>query len=169
MAADSWAVWWHYLDCDRVGHLAACPYGVPGDRLWVKETYGSLLEDSRTDSECIVYRADEEIDGMVWSPSMFMPRRYSRLTLTIKSVRVERVQDISEADAKAEGISVLPLQDESDPSAWYQSEPGVHQGRSARASYAMLWDSINAKRGYSWESNPWAWVIEFERQEVPRG
>lgn len=98
-----------------------------------------------------------------WRPSIHMPRWASRITLEIVSVKVERVQDISEADAIAEGIQVLPLQSESDPSAWYQSAPGVHQERTAKASFCALWDSINLDCGYGWEKNPWVWAIEFKR------
>jgi hypothetical protein len=77
-----------------------------------------------------------------------MPRWASRITLEITAVRVERVQDISEGDAKAEG-----LQD------WYGAEPAV----TNRGRFHAFWDSLNAKRGYEWDANPWAWVITFRR------
>jgi hypothetical protein len=102
-----------------------------------------------------------------WRPSIFMPRALSRISLEITDVRVERVQDISEEDAKAEGIGVLPLQSADDPSAWWQSAPGVHQDRNARGSFIQLWDSINAKRGYGWIVNPWIWVISFKQMPSP--
>lgn len=119
----------------------------------------------------VTYKAtddwDDHIDdrGFGWRPSIHMPRWASRITLEITGVRVERLQDISEADAKAEGITVLPLQNVDDPSAWWQSSPGENQARTPIASFRNLWDSINAKRGYSWESNPWVWVIEFKHLE----
>jgi len=152
-----------------------CPYGVPGDRLWVRETFwrqpGEALPGLK-----LIYKADNPdfMDGRTnpmtkrfykWRPSIHMPRWASRITLEVIDVRVERVRDITEQDAKAEGISVLPLQSEDDHSAWYQSAPGVHQARNARVSFASLWDSINAKRGYGWDTNPWVWVVEFRRHE----
>lgn len=97
-----------------------------------------------------------------WKRAMHMPRWASRITLEITDIRVERLQDITEEGAKAEGIKVLPLQDESDPSAWYQYAPGIFQARSAIKSYELLWNSLNAKRGYPWEKNPWVWVVTFE-------
>ena len=97
-----------------------------------------------------------------WRPSIHMPRWASRLTLELTEVRVERLQDITEADARAEGIQVLPMQSSDDPSAWWQSSPGVHQDRTARGSFIQLWDSINAKK-HPWESNPWVWVESFRK------
>ncbi|MCZ2075333.1 MAG: hypothetical protein LC130_10090 [Bryobacterales bacterium] len=81
-----------------------------------------------------------------WRPSIFMPRWASRTTLEITDVRVERVQDISEEDAWAEGV---------------RPESGF-----AIAAYTKLWDKINAKRGYGWDLNPWVWVLEFKRLNV---
>jgi hypothetical protein len=137
-----------------------CPYGVPGDRLWVKETWQVNSPPSG-----YIYCADESWlpEGTHWRNAMFMPRVASRITLETTEVSVQRVQDIGKQDAIAEGISVFPLQSADDTSAWYQSSPGVHQERSAKASYAALWDSFNAKRDYSWASNPWVWVLEFRR------
>ena len=125
-----------------------CPYGVPGDRLWVRETWGSCTTNGTV---CSGYRADvalrPEIEAGVdrWRPSIHMPRWASRLLLEVKAVRVERLQEISEDDAFAEGIS---------GGDWLGNPVGT---------YRELWDSINAKRGHSWESNPWVWVVEFER------
>jgi hypothetical protein len=89
-----------------------------------------------------------------------MPREFSRLTLIVTDVRVQRLQDISEDDAKAEGAQVLPLQDANDPSAWWQIEPGVHQGRTPRASFRKLWDSINSSD--AWAANPWVVAVTFK-------
>lgn len=130
-----------------------CPYGQPGDRLWVRETW-NLIEAVFGGTTRPVYRASPETytqyPGIAWRPSIFMPRWASRITLEVVGVRVERVQDIDDADAYAEGME--PLADE-----W------VHSGASARDLFLMLWNEINAKRGYSWDSNPWVWVVEFKR------
>jgi hypothetical protein len=129
-----------------------CPYGQTGDRLWVKETfatgYGATHyradygEDCKTISGCIV----------PWKPSIFMPRKLSRLTLEITAVRVERLQDISEVDALAEGVEVL--------SHGFKNYLGADlQCGDARMSYMSLWESINGPG--SWAKNPWVWVVEF--------
>jgi hypothetical protein len=118
-----------------------CPYGQPGDRLWVRETWHQYAGGE------VIYRADYgpesyQAGAKGWRPSIFMPRWASRITLEITGVRVERVQDISADDARAEGVSapdVLP-----------------------RSKFATLWDSINAKRGYGWDMNPWCWCVEFK-------
>lgn len=126
------------------GKMIRCRYGQPGDRLWVRETF-SYTGDGDTITNQILYRSDgEQIDrDPIWRPSIHMPRWASRITLEIVNVKVERLQDISEADAQKEGMSFI----------------------GSRAMFAKLWDSINAKRGYSWESNPWIWAIEFKRVE----
>jgi len=90
-----------------------------------------------------------------WRGGRFMPRWASRITLEITDVRVERVQEISEDDVLAEGCGLRP---------WYLNASGYPEGPRT-AGFAELWDSINAKRGYPWEDNPWVWVVEFERVE----
>jgi hypothetical protein len=148
-----------------------CPYGKPGDRLWVRETFC----DRNNNGEQIkpLYRSDgqeyQDGDGRLfepkWKPSIFMPRMYSRITLEITNVRVERLQKINNADALAEGT----------PGAWVENSEylGGYEENENKAHvffFRQLWDSINAKRGYSWESNPWVWVVEFERiKEQGRG
>ena len=137
------------------GAGAGCPYGVPGgDRLYVRETWAAphaydhlpprlIPQDAR-----IHYAATEDRGGLLWRPSIHMPRWASRITLEITGVRVERLQGISEADAIAEGVrNSLHL-------------PG---GRFARENFEHLWWTINGDG--SWESNPWMWVIEFKRVE----
>lgn len=131
----------------------------PGDRLWVRETI--TIEQ---DALAMVYRADGSRifrDGhpryypqnWPWQrsvlPSIFMPRWASRILLEVTGVRVERVQDISEGDAVAEGIE--------------PKEP--NHVVSARYRFGQLWNSINAKRGFGWEANPWAWIVEFKALE----
>jgi hypothetical protein len=73
------------------------------------------------------------------------------------------VQEISREDAIAEGVSVLSLQSADDPSAWWQTAPGVNQSRTPQAAFSKLWDSLNASRGYGWDANPWVWVVGFRR------
>lgn len=158
---------------------ARCTYGNPGDLIWVREGL------HRPDGDPWLYRADnmpvmvdkaDESAMVVWAhhkqqdycPSMFMPRWASRITLELTEVRVEKLQEISREDAIAEGIQVLPLQSADDPSAWFQSAPGVHQERTPQASYAALWDSINGKK-HPWKSSPWVWVLAFRRVEQNGG
>jgi hypothetical protein len=123
-----------------------CSYGVPGDRLWVRETwfqgYATVYRADHPECQPSGYSADK------WRPSIFMPRWASRLTLEITDVRVQQVQAISEADANAEGCD-LPARDQD----WSQ----------CRRWYQDLWDSINAKRGCGWATNPWVWALTFRR------
>jgi hypothetical protein len=126
------------------------PYGALGDRLWVRETFAFRPRNPRTlDIDDVLYREDwvscPDVPP-IWKPSIFMPRWASRLTLEIASVRVERLQKISEADARAEGVFVLK-----------NGAPCV-----ARTGFAVGWDAINGKRA-PWASNPWVFVIEFRR------
>jgi hypothetical protein len=144
--------------------LARCPYGKPGDRLWVREAWFPAFRRAPESSGC-VYRADDDGlhlnpgwspdgKGGGWRPSIFMPRWASRITLEITGVRVERVQDITEADAVAEGIET--------PDVGNSEFDNVGEWEP-RLGYQWLWDSINAKRGHPWSSNPWVWVVEFRR------
>ncbi len=143
-----------------------CPYGKPGELMWVRETFGPGLGDNPTPTlGYVAYRADGEYparlkDTHVWRPSIFMPRWASRITLKITEARVERLQDISEEDAIAEGIT-------GPHDVGYQAfrVPGDSKPRysSAKSAFADLWDSINAKRGFGWDTNPWLWAIRFER------
>lgn len=137
---------WFFVQDDS-GRKVRCPYGVPGDRLWVRETF--RIRDDHKASVC--YRADEppSTDGFKWSPAIFMTRGDSRITLEIVNVRVERLKDIDEADAEAEGV------ERHGPNDQHGDERSFYEG------YRELWNAINAKRGYGWEKNPWVWVIEF--------
>jgi len=189
---------WHQTD-SRGGHMSlvgsragACPYGAPGDRLWIRET--CRAEEAADGYDGIRYPADnawvkiantsEPADAWLalfhygqpsdggearhpgkstgkGVPSIHMPRWASRLTLEITDVRVQRLQDISDGDARAEGVRPLPLQEGDDPSAWWEVEPGQHQARTPVDSYRKLWNAING-RG-SWDANPWVWAVSFKR------
>lgn len=162
-----------------------CPYGKPGDQLWVRETFAvedtseyngeeRLPKDGRpikilndddgaeyklipryrtTEPDtflCVTYDRDTGEDKMAWRPSIFMPRWASRILLEVTGVRVERVQEIDDLGAKAEGIAVL----EDDMRAGTYIEP-----------FRLLWNKINAKRGFGWDKNPWVWVVAFKRIE----
>ncbi len=136
-----------------------CPYGKPGDRLWVRETWAPRAQGGywyAADPETALFK--ESWIGFKWRPSIFMPRSASRITLEIIGVRVERLQEISEADALAEGIVRWDS-----PGAHYMfaiNEAGDYNGPTARLVYQGLWDRINGVD--SWASNPWVWVIEFK-------
>lgn len=137
-----------------------------GDRLWVKETWaeGCEIDDRGNPWPIYAARYGERNDPCYkclkpWRSSMFMPRKYSRLTLTVTDVRVQRLQDISEADAKAEGTPCYvcggPLHG--------RSEDDCHCfHRTATATdFRDFWDRLNAKRGYEWDTNPWVVAITF--------
>ena len=128
-----------------------CPYGGPEDRLWVRETWTQAPRGGKmaNGEDQVYYRADMSPDVWrgFWRPSIFMPRWASRLTLEIIDVRVERVQDISEADARAEGCRI-PADDDT---AFFSTR------------YRVLWDSLNSKRGYGWDRNVWVWSLTFRR------
>jgi hypothetical protein len=144
-------------------HEVKSPYGQPGDRLWVRETWMPFTEAGVLLHEAIYKAADRpEPDGdtpLKWRPPIFMPRWASRITLEVVNVRVERVQDISEEDCKSEGIKDLIVGVTfSDKKINLSQELGL----SYRDRYKYLWNSINAKRGYGWDVNPYVWVIEFK-------
>lgn len=153
--------------------LNFCPYGKPCDRLWVRETWqyvgpGSGCCDSCDDEALanpanhsignVWYRADPKDYGITWRPSIFMLRWASRITLQIESIRVERLQEISEDDAKAEGLLEWKLDD---MPAYEGARDSLHV--TAVSAYASLWNSINLKRGYGWSLNPWVWVVTFSQ------
>jgi len=143
-----------------------CPYGVPGDRLWVRETWlnaGVEIPGCKPDE--IWYREDEDEAFAIscephdqrpkWRPSIFMPRWASRITLEVTGIRVERVQDIIEGDIRSEGVEC--------PEHDFHSGFCAGECSSLRGAFRTLWDSINKKRGYEWDVNPWCWVISFRK------
>jgi hypothetical protein len=133
-------------DADPNG-MINCQYGYSGDRLWVRETFMPMPHLNAK----AFYRASDQLVGGKWKPSIHMPRKLSRIMLEITGIRVERLQDISESDAIAEGVNVHP----------------DHYGRPRNSIYSPvqayrdLWESINGP--LSWDANPWVWVIEFRR------
>jgi len=135
----------------------ACPYGQVDDLLWVRETFNRTNPHGKDGH--YFYRADEahEFPDAIWKPSIFMPRAASRITLEITGVRVERLQDISESDALAEGIS-QDLMDTLQSNAEHANQREPTPGKSA---YEILWEDINGAG--SWDLNPWVWVIEFKK------
>lgn len=135
-----------------------CPYGVEGDRLWVRETWAKAGEAG----DAVEYRADNHDPRAArWRPSIHMPRWASRLTLAVTGVRVERLQDISESDAIAEGIEEhRGVKAAGVSSAWRDYGNVGRWCPDSVESYRSLWESING-RG-SWAANPWVWVVEFE-------
>jgi hypothetical protein len=148
-----------------------CPYGVPGDRLWVRETWMQLYDAGDGVLTCLQpsgvgcqvalrrakYRATdrppENFAGR-WRSAMHMPRWASRITLEITDVRVQRLQEISEEDARAEGIVAC------ENGTFDGGGPAM--GPTARQAFMRLWDSINLKRA-PWASNPFVWVVSIRR------
>ena len=148
-----------------------CPYGQPGDLLWVRETFcpiysqdpnyngGQPIEhDYRA-----TYKNGDRLGDLLgikkqWKSSRYMPRRASRITLEITGVRIERLQGISESDAIAEGCS-------KNHNGYYWGGPhavsGLKQMATAKSAYNDLWTSINGPD--SWAANPWVWVVEFKK------
>lgn len=161
----------NWLWGNRIGSLIEatsrkCPYGQPGDLLWVRETWQTWqvfddIKPTQMPAEKMKHGINYLASDKAWDskvrPSIFMPRWASRITLRVKNVRVERVQDISEDDIWAEGIDPVTV-DSGGFTPWGESIDIQDYHRP----FIDLWDSINAKRGYSWESNPWVWVVEFE-------
>lgn len=146
-----------------------CPYGAAGDRLWVRESFCSVPSDGfdsivpsepevQAGRQELAYKATEsDILYGPWRPSIHMPRWASRILLEVIEVRVEKVRDISEDDARAEGAVPLHF------TGTVNGEPGRGIVLDPLKAFAMLWDSINAERGLGWELNPWVWALTFRR------
>lgn len=158
-----------------------CPFGAPGDRLWVRETwrwYGRFRADRPEGG--MEYRADlkqrgfEEFDkwkeafeqfdlAMImgtankWRPSIHMPRWACRLMLEITDVRVERIKDINADGCIAEGVPSRGIE---------RDGPCIASAIMYIEDFKKLWDGINEKRGYGWAANPWVWAIEFKRVDL---
>lgn len=138
-----------------------------GDILWVRETWKHIFPEANGPIE---YRANHGEGAKVtggWRPSIFMPKQVCRLFLKATRVRAERVADISREDSIAEGLACL-TKDKADVAyAWKDDDNHGHG--TATGAFRGLWDSINAKRGFGWEVNPWVWVYTFEQVERPEG
>lgn len=140
--------------------VAKVPHGVVGDRLWIRETWAAphdcdhLKPREVPPGTRLHYAADAPLGGLLGRPSIFMPRWASRITLEITEVRVERLQDISEADAQAEGCALECMTPTGDDSGSAIHGPG---------GYIALWESINGHG--SWETNPHVWALSFKRIE----
>jgi hypothetical protein len=140
--------------------LVKCPYGKPGDRLWVRETWANGWFGDKSQGEIYVYRADEELCGVTWKPSIYMPRAASRILLEVLDVHVQRLQDISANEAICEGIC-QQRNTESGANRYGIHVVDIWSHESATDGFRMLWDSINNSRGYGWDMNPWVWVVSF--------
>lgn len=175
----------------------ACPYGLPGDRLWVRETWCDV---NLYGAPGLAYRADGDIRDLMaepcfldadgafdysadrvkaygfavwcddllsgaegrWRPSIHMPRWASRILLEITAVRVERLQDITEEQAIAEGIDLDALADAQDRYDMVLAGSGADGRATPITAFRDLWNST----GGDWDANPWVWVIEFKRVEA---
>lgn len=175
-------------------HELSCPYGSPDDILWVRETWcpSFATDDGSTNGYC--YRATHNgPDPLHWRPSIFMPRAACRIRLRVVSVRVERLHDITEEDAIAEGIERLFTAEECRRTVgltkpedygwknylWHGNHGRYGMGDSKsdawpyqfsaypspRDSFSSAWEMINAKRA-PWASNPWVWRVEFEEAKT---
>jgi hypothetical protein len=169
--------WWRCLDPededDRAAALAQCPYGKPGDRLWVRETHAQFAVGNRTGDapQCVAYRASCDEDSgfdyvnngdeimrlkvTKWTPAIHMPRWAARLELRVTRVRIERLHDISDGDAIAEGCA-----------GGHDAIHGYPFSATPREHFKHLWTEINGTK--SWDEDPWVWVVGFTRLS-PKG
>lgn len=157
--------------------IIPCPFGQPGDRLWVKEPFRITDDNTPTDTVFGVYTRDNQQFTTQLTPaeygkyfkwskkrrgksSLYMFKSLTRLWLEITNIHIERLQDISTVSIKAEGIKLSrdEIEKRLAPNFGVTSEVGVYQGE-----WIKLWDSINKGRGYGWDVNPWVWVIEFKK------
>ena len=137
-----------------------CPYGKPGDLLWVKETWSKVTDASKKEDNRIHFKASTGKNNFTWKPSIHMPKEASRIWLMIEDIRVERVQEISERDAIAEGIEEISKKYGYEFDIYKDYMGFMHDGyQTPRYSFKSLWVSINGEE--SWNANPWVWVIQF--------
>ena len=170
---------YHWAESNATGNhvrsnLFLCPFGAVGDRIWVRETFCPVNDSQYGGEKWVDYRATpkfeashpagwdsapNDAEALKWRPSIHMPRWASRILLEITDVRVERLNAISEEDARAEGIIDGGCLNcgEPEPCGCANPEP------DATDAFAYLWQSIYGQE--SWNANPWVWVIEFERVE----
>ena len=180
---------WYWKDCNWLDGGLGMPESAisdyapyqPGDVLWVRETW-RVIPTGYSNSGEYDFKAKrlpplnsytvhiENPETIKWRPSIHMPRAAARIFLRVTDVRAERVRDISEKDCIAEGIRSYFLHKEHG-GEWGESSSGPFVGADNThftriGAFAELWDSLNAKRGYGWNTNPWVWVYEFERVAV---
>lgn len=144
----------------QIANALTCPYGSPGDRLWVRESFSSwhhgyhwyeCTREGRSPASAsnVFYRETHHFpdDDQKWVPSIFMPRWASRIMLEVTDIRAERLHEITEDDVRAEGVFPYMIADASPPTMTGQ--------------FRLLWEQINGTG--SWDVNPWVWVISFKR------
>lgn len=155
--------WWAEPDPYNDGPIRPkkCPYGKAGDRLWVRETFQYCRECGGRNFFATVNNGPncQHCDAFLgkWKPSIFMFREESRLTLDVLNVRVERLQDITPDDAIKEGVNLETWE-------FHQTyDDTIRLDLAAHEEFKHLWDKINVKRGFGWESNPWVWAVTFQR------
>lgn len=129
-----------------------------GDTLWVKETFAPKEIHEEPPGQAYHYRADDEFVEVKWKPSIFMPRIASRITLEVERVELQRLYEISEADAIAEGVTIMDSI--SSKIQLYQSHKPWAKMEAAQLAYLQLWGEINGNT--SVYENPWVWVIRFK-------
>lgn len=177
--------YWHVQNIDGLRGHRVYPRVQPGDVLWVRETFALLshdgtdeLDPAKTDDGALWYRADpdcqsawecsREDDRFKWRPSIFLPRWASRLILNVPSVRAEWVQDITEEDARAEGMDCYRQHSAYSDTQYISFYSAEHKKYvtvdDCRMGFMYLWDEINAPRGLAWDTNPPVWVYDFKRQ-----
>ena len=150
-----------------------CPFGNAGQRLWVRETWTWCSSADKEEERGITFKDGAQkfpngnyypndhidylptaFDHIKWHPSIYLPRWASRITLEVESIRIQRLKEISEQDALAEGISETHRTKAMMPGGFVRCD-------WPQWSFHQLWDSINEKRGYGWRKNPWVWVVNF--------
>lgn len=168
------AFWWSHdygpeiRENDPIGEMFRCPYGVPGHELWVKEKIYYNLEqdnfyyaaDHRGCGQEVFNALNEQFGRDAWlkrpyRSARYMPKVCRRIQLRVSSVRVQRIQEITFTDIRAEGVSC--------PDHDFHSGFCVSECPSLRSAWSKGWDLINAKRGFPWSKNPWVWAITFQR------
>jgi len=160
--------WEQYLGYPLGHDVPLCPHGQPGDYLWVRESWAGSTEGPLYRADAVRDDSDERDgwwvgetfypDPLRWRSGRFMPRSVARIVLAVSAVRVEPLQDITEEDALAEGADDFPYM-----RCGEEDIRGLGPGSLARPRFRALWDDLNKKRGYGWDSNPWVWVISFWR------
>jgi hypothetical protein len=155
---------------DFTCYRSTCPYGKPGDRLWVRESHWWFEDESdpatgyyppKLTVEDVDYRADGDDGRKVWRPSIHMHRWASRITLEITDVRVERLQGISDADAEAEGVERYHDGIGFKRGSLHGDQNFVDRTAFPKLAYQSIWELINGFE--SWAANPWVWCVEFKR------